>query len=271
MTLYGVDISAFQAGIDVRRLAAEGFSWIEAKVSEGDYYTDHTWPTVRDAATQAGIPIIGYHYANASCAPAAQVQTWLGNGGPNVCMLDFEDHSGTISDYWTLVNAFNAAGVTVALSYIPQWYWEQIGSPDLSQVPGLIASNYLGGTGFASDLYAAAGGDSGHGWAPYGGASPVMWQFTDRASVAGMSVDADAFKGSQSDLVALLTGRPQGGLMALTDDQQNQLLAAVLDIQAQLRGPSLNGWPQLGKNAAGQDLTVVDALASIKGTVEGKP
>lgn len=271
MTLFGVDISNFQRGMDIAAVAREGFSWVEAKVSEGNYYQDPAWTANRAGAAAVGMPIIGYHYANASCDPASQVQTWLGNGGPNVCMIDFEDHSGTISDYWALVNAFNAAGVTVALSYIPQWYWEQIGSPDLSGVPGLIASNYLGGTGYASDLYAAAGGDDGHGWTPYGGASPVMWQFTNRASVAGMSVDADAFKGNESDLVALLTGKPQGGLMALTDDQQNQLLAAVLDIQAQLRGPSLNGWPQLGKNAAGQDLTVVDALASIKGTVEGKP
>ena len=43
----------------------------------------------------------------------------------------------------------------------------------------------------------------------------------------------------------------------------NQILAIVQDIQTQLRGPKLAGWPQLGQNAAGQNLTVVDALAAV--------
>lgn len=59
--------------------------------------------------------------------------------------------------------------------------------------------------------------------------------------------------------------------MALTDDEQKQLLAAVLDIQTQLRGPNLKGWPQLGKNDKGQDLTLVDAIAEVEADVkEGK-
>ena len=49
--------------------------------------------------------------------------------------------------------------------------------------------------------------------------------------------------------------------MALSDAEQAQLLAAVLDIQTQLRGPGNHGWPQLGENAQGQDLTLVDAVA----------
>ena len=43
----------------------------------------------------------------------------------------------------------------------------------------------------------------------------------------------------------------------------NQILAIVQDIQTQLRGPNLNGWPQLGKNAKGQNLTLVDAVAAL--------
>jgi hypothetical protein len=58
--------------------------------------------------------------------------------------------------------------------------------------------------------------------------------------------------------------QPSGVFMALTDAQQTQLLDAVLDIQTQLRGPGLAGWPQLGQNAQGADLTVVDAIASVE-------
>lgn len=267
MPLFGVDLSNFQAGISIAEIVAEGFSFVFSKVSEGNYFQDPTWANNRAAATDAGIPIIGYHYANFACTPASQVQTWQANNGGAVCMIDFEDNSGNIDDYWTLVNAFNAAGIKAALSYIPQWYWSQIGSPDLSKVPGLISSAYPDGAGYASRIYVNAGGDSGEGWNSYGGGNPVIWQFTDRAQVAGMSVDADAFRGSISDLNSLLgTGGP---LMALTDAQQEQLLAAVLDIQTQLRGPGLTGWPQLGQTASGADLTVVDALAAVKTAVEG--
>lgn len=50
-----------------------------------------------------------------------------------------------------------------------------------------------------------------------------------------------------------------GGLMALTDDEQQELLDKVRYIAGQL-GP----WSQLGKNSAGQDLTLVDAVAAMK-------
>ena len=56
--------------------------------------------------------------------------------------------------------------------------------------------------------------------------------------------------------------------MALTDDEQAELLSKVRDIWDQLRGPSGAGWPQLGQNSEGQDLTPVDAIAAIKQDVE---
>lgn len=59
--------------------------------------------------------------------------------------------------------------------------------------------------------------------------------------------------------------------MALTDQQQGDMYNAVMAIAAvvsdnneQLRGPGQKGWPQLGQNAAGQNLTLVDALAAVK-------
>lgn len=38
----------------------------------------------------------------------------------------------------------------------------------------------------------------------------------------------------------------------------------VKDIQIQLRGEELNGWPQLGQNQKGQDLTPVDAIGALR-------
>ncbi|MBC3179756.1 N-acetylmuramoyl-L-alanine amidase [Corynebacterium lujinxingii] len=39
---------------------------------------------------------------------------------------------------------------------------------------------------------------------------------------------------------------------------------ALQDVWTQLRGPSGGGWPQLGKNKAGQNLTLVDAVAALR-------
>lgn len=256
VTLYGVDVSnnnwtsVEECQSFIASLGAQGYSWVEAKVSEGNYYSDPFWPATLQACQSASLPVIGYHYANASSDPASQVQTFIGNHGGNVVMIDFEANSGDINDFWNLVNAFNAAGVDVALSYIPQWYWQQIGSPDLSQVPGLISSSYYESGTFGSIEYSDAGGDTGPGWTPYGGATPIIWQFTDGDIVAGKSVDGNAFKGSLAQLQALLTG-------ATPVTQPDPTLAVVQDNQVQLRGPGLNGWPQLGGH------TVVDALAVI--------
>ena len=39
---------------------------------------------------------------------------------------------------------------------------------------------------------------------------------------------------------------------------------ALQEVWQQLRGPKGNGWPQLGQNAKGQNLTLVDALAALR-------
>jgi lysozyme len=265
MTLYGPDTSNnnFSSTADclafLNRLPSEGFSFIEQKVSEGNYYKDPFWSVVNQWATENNFPCIGYHYVTTN-DPASQARTWLANNGGKFAMFDFEANSGDIANFWAVVNAFNAAGITVVLSYIPHWYWQQIGSPDLSKVPGLISSSYFGRGNYASVLYPGA---QGAGWQPYGGATPQIWQFTDGALIAGLSVDCNAFEGTLDQLTALLEGttvtQPDPVMAAL-----NQIQAVVNDIQTQLRGPGLKGWPQLGQNAAGQDLTMVDAVAAIK-------
>ncbi|HMH59189.1 MAG TPA: GH25 family lysozyme [Galbitalea sp.] len=263
MTLFGIDISNNNgSGIDLNQVAAEGFSFVFAKVSEGNYFTDRTWPGYRDAALAAGLLVVGYHYVIAGDDPDAQAARFAGGGGGSVAMLDFEDYSGGLAEFWAVVAAFGRAGITIVCSYVPHWYWQQIGSPDLSQVPMLIASSYVSSWGYAAAIYP---GDDAAGWAPYGGGAPDILQFTDKALVAGQWVDANAFRGGRDELAELFTAQPQGGwLMALTDQQQDDLYQKVSDIWDQLRGPGGEGWPQLGQNAQGANLTPVDALAELQ-------
>lgn len=213
MTLFGIDISNNNgSGIDMAEVKAEGFDFVFCKVSEGSSFQDSTWPGYRDAAVRAGLLLAGYHFAIASAPPDSQVHNFRQHVGDLriPVMIDFESSpdstSGTIVDYWNLVRAFNAAGQVVALSYIPRWYHDgPMGGGDLSAVPGLISSSYPNGGGFAWTIYYDhSGGDSGDGWQPYGGRVPDIWQFTDRATVAGNQLDANAFRGTTTELVALL-------------------------------------------------------------------
>lgn len=160
-------------------------------------------------------------------------------------MLDFEAGSGDLDNFWAVANAVTAAGAHVALSYIPHWYWRRIGSPDLTGVPGLVASDYVSGSGYASELYP---GNHSSFWNGYGGAQPVILQFTNAASVAGQTVDADAYRGTAAELQQFLTTGDQ-----MTPEQATQLE----QIWVQLLGPDGHGWPQLGNR------TLVDALAIV--------
>lgn len=239
--LYGVDLSNNNWGgrapaaivPTLDEIVGEGFSFIAHKVSEGNYFRDRYWPTVLSWGRSSGTIIVGYHYVTTDPA-TQQVGTYLSNvGDPSVpCMLDFEASGGGIGNFWAVWDAFVAAGVNMRLSYIPHWYWQQIGSPDLSDVIGLVASNYVPGTGYASVLYP---GSTAPGWNSYGGATPVILQFTDQAQVAGLICDADAFRGTVAQLHGILgTGGPPP---APTGAQPPPALDAVRDVSARRRRP----------------------------------
>lgn len=239
---YGIDISNHQGVMDLDRVKAEGFDFVWAKVSEGANYRDPFWPRTRDDAKRLGLILAGYHYVRTG-DPAAQARLFVDQLGDKSipAMLDFEAGSGDMGQFWAVKAEIEKLGVRVALSYIPDWYWEQIGKPDLSKVPGLIRSEYVGGTGYASVLYP---GNQSPLWGAYGGRTPDILQFTDRAKVAGKSVDANAFRGTPAQLRALLNLE--------TPTQSGEIpMSAADELEAQTRGlfpPSdpekRGGWPQ---------------------------
>jgi hypothetical protein len=207
MTLFYPDCSnnnwsSTQDAIDfLEQLVPEGFSGICHKVSEGSYYEDPYWLAIQQWCQQNNFPLIGYHYVTADDA-ASQASTWLGNDGGALAMLDWEQNGGDLTNLTAVVDAFNTAGITVQLGYYPRWYWSEQGGGDLSDLANaLVSSAYPDGTGYASTIYLNSGGNAGQGWAPYGDATPAAWQFTNSADIAGVTVDCNAYLGT--DLTVL--------------------------------------------------------------------
>lgn len=233
---WGIDISNHQGDMDLNRVKAEGFDFIWCKVSEGSGYKDPFWPGNRDKARAAGLILAGYHYVKAGDSPAAQAKTFVDHLGDKSipAMLDFEANSGGMDVFWAVKAEIEKLGVNVRLSYIPDWYWERIGKPDLSQVPGLISSEYVNGSGYASVLYP---GNSSGFWKAYGGRTPDVLQFTDKAIVAGKSVDANAFRGTPDKLRQLLGAGGDDFLSALSDAEQRLLLDRTNQIWGALFNP----------------------------------
>lgn len=298
MTIFGIDISNNNGVVDIQRVHDEGFDFVFAKVTQGSGFRDFFWGRTREWCKSLGMIVAGYHYVSTD-DPNRQADLFVNQLGDNSipAMLDFEAGSGDIGMFWAVLNAIQARGVHVALSYIPRWYWSQIGAPDISGVPGLIQSSYVSAPGSAaSALYP---GDGTFYWAGFGGRSVDILQFTDRAIVAGQSLDANAYQGTPDQLRGLLGQVGTGWLMSLNDAEQIELLEGVRLIRNQLLGnpdparpgvapgwpqlrnrtvvdtlgyvqDQLSPWPQLGQNAAGEDLTPVDALAEVKKKVVGK-
>lgn len=289
MTIFGPDISNNNGVVNIDRVADEGFDFVFAKVSEGSGFRDKYWARTRDWCATRGLICVGYHYVKTDNADA-QAACFANNGGGNIVMFDFEANSGNINNFWACVRAFNARGIRVVLSYIPRWYWQQIGSPDISNIPGLlIQSSYVSGRGGAASVMYP--GDGSRMWNGFGGKQVDILQFTDAARVAGINLDCNAFRGSKAELASALgiAGIPGGLFMALSDAEQSELLTRVRLISDQLLGPTdgsgkatgwpqLEGktvvnaladvrdqvarpWPQLGQNAKGQNRTLVDAIA----------
>ncbi|SLI26681.1 gp50 protein [Mycobacteroides abscessus subsp. bolletii] len=207
--IFGIDISNNNGVVDLDSVKAEGFQFVWAKVSEGANFVDSDWPRTRDWCHRIGLLLAGYHYIREG-DPQTQADNFVAQlGDPKIpAMLDFETGSGGIENFWAVKKAVESRGAAVRLSYIPRWYWQQIGSPDISGVPGLIQSSYVTGTGYASALY--PGNDSTL-WDGFGGKTVDILQFTDSAYVAGKQLDACAYRGSVDGLKRLLNIPLQGG------------------------------------------------------------
>lgn len=113
-------------------------------------------------------------------------------------------------------------------------------------LPGQIAHQYTDGQGY--------GGGLPEGCPPFGNC--------DMNAANGMS--------PQDFAAACGVGIEEEFMYALNEDEQRELLQKTRDIWIQLHGREGKGWEQLGKNARGENLTPVDAIAEVAKALQEK-
>jgi hypothetical protein len=244
LTIYGPDISSYQAGLDLSRLADASF--VIAKASQGTYYTDADYQGWRRQSGQPGKPFLWYHFLTIENA-AAQVAHTISCVGDKTLpgMLDVEPSGSSKPDLARVLayaDAAKAEGLNLRLIYLPHWYWQEIGSPDLRPLTArglaLVSSAYVSGNRDPRSLYP---GDTASGWQAYGGVTPALYQYTNQATDGGYSLDYNAFHGTLAQLIALLGAAVPSttGVIDVTPDEHNWL--------TNLYSGLFNGGPSCGR------------------------
>ena len=203
MTIFYPDVSSYQAGISFA-----GCVIVAAKATEGTGYTNPDYAPAKVRAAGAGVYFCAYHFLHAGNG-AGQASYAHGVVGSDVpLMIDCEatyNSNGTlasapqVSDIVDFINQYRALGGTTYLLYLPHWYWQgHMGQASLAPVTDLgmllVSSDYT------------AYSDAGPGWAPYGGMTPAIWQYTSSATLNGVkNVDMNAYQGTLADFKAQVT------------------------------------------------------------------
>jgi hypothetical protein len=211
VTIFGPDISSYQSGLVLSRLSDAAF--VIAKTTEGTYYTDADYQAWRAQAAALGKPFIWYHFLSGESATAQAAHTAANLGNSSLPgMLDAEpagSFSPSLAQIVAYIDAARAAGLNLRLVYLPQWYWQQMGSPNLSELSdrgvSLVSSAYPGGSGSPGSIYP---GDGAAGWQSYGGMTPLIYQFTNQATDGGQQLDYNAFRGTAAQLATALGSTP---------------------------------------------------------------
>lgn len=209
MVLFGLDISHHQgSNPPMGEAAAHGVNFCICKATEGDGFVDRMFHNNIARASAAGMLVAAYHYQRSGISAAAQVEhvrRVVPRGMPVI--PDVEANSGSVDLTREIVRLLRAAGYPVPLTYLPRWYWQQIGRPSLAGLPPLWSSRYPDNTqGSIADEYADVPASY---WDGYGGLPVALLQFSSSGRVANYGpLDLNAYRGTRAELAALLGGQP---------------------------------------------------------------
>lgn len=239
MGVFGVDVSNWQASFEFR-----GWDFAFIKATQGNWFKDGRFNQHLTNARSAGSLVAAYHYQETSSVDS-QVENIKSMVPTNVpIIIDVERGSGGVDITRSLVQRLRAEGYDVPFLYLPRWYWNEIGQPNLSGLPLLWASWYPDYVARPREQGIAMVPQSA--WNDYGGLRVAMMQFTSTPH------DMNYYPGTRDDLARLLNGGTGGGggiedmsidelVEALTDDNHplgEALRKQIVHYQAPKIGPS---------------------------------
>lgn len=271
-TVHGVDVSGYQgSSINWSTVRNAGREFAIAKATEGTGFIDgsfaHNWPGMRAAGVIRG----AYHFFRPSVDGAAQGDYFVNEinaqGGlaagdlPPVADVEVSDGMSAatvISRLHAFLDRVQARTGRVPMIYTANFFWGgTLGNPSFKGYP-LWVANY----GPSCPYLPNAFGD----W--------VIWQYSDRDSVAGIpgGVDGDVFNGTLDELRAFAGGgsTPSGGGFQMSrragvnSDGRLELFARAPDNavwhdwQTAPNG-GWNGWSKLGGATTSNPVVSADA------------
>lgn len=205
MTILGVDISHWSdLAHDPVNLKKQGYDFLIWKCTEGSHYVDSTFPKELPPA-YGDVLFAAFHYMDDS-DPKLQATLIMGTVPKDVpVIIDME--KGSLSTALALHQHLQAGGVITPFFYLPRWYWEQIGHPDISHFPPLWSSSWVDGEDYGSRLYSKVPISK---WEGYGGQDVGILQFTAHGKLDGVGgpVDISACPVDR-DTLAIHFGHPQ--------------------------------------------------------------
>jgi GH25 family lysozyme M1 (1,4-beta-N-acetylmuramidase) len=231
MTIFGWDMSHFDSP-GIGTAVSEGISFITHKAG-GDANDQELGTWWQAAKAVRGRLLLGAYWVLYPGNPVARADAFLARldalcsgwrDGPFLLQVDCEQWNNNAATVPPLadIRAFcdRLVGRMPKLRpvvYAPQWVYRDrlrgLGYP-------LWASSYVTGSGSFRTLYP---GDSSTRWVAYSGQVPAILQYTSSATIGGQTTcDANAFRGTLAELVALVAPGWEEKDMQLSDKTGNQ-------------------------------------------------
>jgi len=213
MGVRGIDISEHQSVMDVERVVREnGIDFVFVRTNYGANHDDLWFHSHCDAAERAGALVVPYVYVLASDIPGSIDDcVRIINGRYSSVIVDWEHGSGGGGELRQAHELLWKRGFNTPVVYDPRWYWESVGSPDLSWMRGKVRGHWKS---WYADRDARSYDDAFSRVPSYvwddarGGIPTLIVQFTGtgRLSGYGANLDLNYFPGTRAELAELLGG-----------------------------------------------------------------
>jgi lysozyme len=204
----GVDISEYQADVDMQKLASQGISFVYMKATEGSSFEDSRFVQNWENAAACGMPAGAYHFFSFDSPGRMQAENFINRigdlDGRLIPAVDVEfyadkrenqpDPAEVTAQLRDFLNALEAAYHVKPMIYCPREIYEKYIMGYFDEYPRWIRS-----------VYYPASFEAGVSW--------VIWQYCDTGELEGYEggeqyIDLDVLHRG-TELTSLYVGETQ--------------------------------------------------------------